>query len=56
MSDHKEVCFMTNTMKYNIYKTAAVAADSKMEIKDVLDIAGAFLFMMSAMSLAIILL
>lgn len=56
MSDHKEVCFMTNTMKYNIYKTAAVAADSKMEIKDMLDIADAFLFMMSAMSLAIILL
>ena len=48
---------MMNNMKYNIYGTAAaIDAGRRMEIKDVLDIAGALLFMMCAMALAVALL
>jgi len=46
---------MRNNMKYNIYETAA-AVDGKMEIRDMLDIAGALLFMMCAMAMTVALL
>jgi len=44
-------------MTYNIHEAAAaVEASRKMELKDVLDVAGALAFMMSAMAIAIALL
>jgi len=48
---------MTNNMKYNIYETAAAIENgSKMEMKDILDVAGALLFMLCAMALTVALL
>jgi len=46
-----------NNMKYNLYGTAAaIDAGRRMEIRDVLDIAGALAFMLCAMALAVALL
>ena len=44
-------------MKYNIYKTAAaVDASRRMELRDMMDAAGALLFMLCAMALTVALL
>jgi len=44
-------------MKYNIYETAAaIDASRKMELRDVMEIAGALFFILCAMSAAVVLL